>query len=256
MVIATLMVVTYNRLDLTKRTFETTLNNTGCKFNLIIVDNNSTDGTIDWLKGYKNDNIENFVIHRLKENKGICYGRNMCLKLYSNFNTPYLCTLDNDVECGSNWLIDCCNVLEYNKMFGCCGVNFETVSFPKTKVKAGNCSIGIQIKPRGNLGTACEVFGKDVHDKIGFFNSEFKYYAHEDSDFGFRVRCLKKQLCYLEEPGIHLGVGENDSGEYRAMKDEYWKKNMPIFERNVRMYANKQKSLYCGFDDYDESVSC
>lgn len=253
--LATLMLVTYNRLELTKKTFETTLCNTGCKYNLIITDNNSTDGTIDWLKEYKNDQIENIIIKPLSENKGICYGRNMGLKLYDeNFNTPYLCSLDNDVICPDNWLADCVDVLEHNKIFGACGVNFEAALYPRASVKCGNYNKYIQIKPKGNLGTACEVFSKEIHDKLGFFNSDYTTYAHEDADVGYRIRCLKKQLCYLQQNGIHLGVGDNDSGEYRAMKDKYWKINMPIFEKNVRLYSNGLKSLYCKFEDYNSNV--
>lgn len=98
------------------------------------------------------------------------------------------------------------------------------------------------------------MFSKEIHDKLGCFNSEYHFYAHEDADFGFRIRKLKKNLCYLEQSGIHLGVGDQDSGEYREMKDKYWKINMPIFEKNVRMYANGLKSLFCKFEDFDPKV--
>jgi GT2 family glycosyltransferase len=254
--LATLMMVTYNRLDLTKKTFETTLSNTGCSYNLIIIDNNSEDDTVNWLnQNCKNEYIQNLLICRLKENKGICYGRNMGLKLYDeNFNTPYLCTLDNDVICNRNWLLNSCDLLNFNKTFGACGVNFEDKNFPIAKIKTGNYTQNIQIKPVGNLGTACQVFRKEIHEKLGFFNSMYSIYAHEDADIGFRIRMLKKNLCYLEENGIHLGVGDQDTGKYREMKDKYWKINMPIFEKNVRLYSNGLKSLYCKFEDYDPNI--
>lgn len=255
-VLATVMIVLYNRLELTKKTFETALCNTGMNYNLIVVDNNSSDDSLNWVKeNCKNEYMKNLLLCSLSKNKGICYGRNMGLKLYDeNFNTPFLCTLDNDVSLSNDWLKDCCDVLESNKYIGACGVNLEDVSYPKVKVKSGDLQKNIQIKARGNLGTACEVFCKEIHDKLGFFNFEYTRYAHEDSDFGYRIRCLKKNLCYLEKNGIHLGVGELDSGEYRQMKDKYWKINMPIFEKNVRLYANGLKSLYCKFEDYDSTI--
>ena len=255
-ILATLMIVTYNRLELTKRTFEKALSNAGCSYNLIIVDNNSEDDTVSWLKeNCKNEYIKNIIIKPLSVNKGICYGRNMGLKLYDeNFNTPYLCTLDNDVELPDNWLVNCCNVLQYNKNMGACGVNLENVKYPLVKVKSGNCQQGIQIKSTGNLGTACEVFPTEIRNKLGFFDFELKQYSHEDALWGWRIRMLKKNLCYLEEDGIHLGVGDLDSGEYREMKDKYWKLNMPIFERKIRLYANGLKALYCKFEDYDLDI--
>jgi GT2 family glycosyltransferase len=188
MVRTTLMMVTYNRLDLTKKTFDTTFSNAGEKFNLIIIDNASKDRTVEWLeeniKTYPL--IKNYKIVKMSENKGIAYGRNMCLKIYDdNFSTPYLSTVDNDVELPENWLKDCCDVLDNNSKICSCGVNLEGVRYNKAFVKAKNRNIEIQIKPRGNLGTAATVFSKEVHDKIGFFCNDYKIYAHEDADFFF-----------------------------------------------------------------------
>jgi len=248
----TIMMVTYNRLNLTKQTFETTLSNAGENFNLIIVDNDSTDGTKEWLKENINkyELIREHKIIELNENKGIAYGRNMGLKTYDdNFDTPYLCTLDNDVELPNNWLSDCCDVLKNNNKIGGCGVNLEGVRYNKAfvKIKDENRSIEIQIKPRGNLGTAAAVFKKEIHDRIGFFCNDFEKYGHEDSTYFFIFRMLKYLLVYLGQDGIHLGVGEEDSGEYREMKDKYWKLNMPIHDRNIKMYLNGLKPLYTGF---------
>ena len=65
-ILATLMIVTYNRLELTKRTFEKALSNAGCSYNLIIVDNNSEDDTVFWLKeNCKNEYIKNIIIKPL-----------------------------------------------------------------------------------------------------------------------------------------------------------------------------------------------
>lgn len=252
MVRTTMMMVTYNRLNLTKRTFETTLSNAGEDFNIIIIDNNSTDGTKEWLKENINKYklIREYKIVELNDNKGIAYGRNMGLKTYDdNFDTEYLCTLDNDVELPKNWLTDCGDVLKNNSKIGACGVNLEGVRYNKAfvKVKDENRAIEIQIKPRGNLGTAAIVFVKDIHDRIGFFCNDYLQYAHEDSDYGARMRMLKYMLVYLGKDGIHLGVGDEDSGEYREMKNKYWDLNMPIHDKNIRMYMSGLKSIYINF---------
>ena len=79
--------ITYNRLDLTRRTIKSFYEKTGVDFHLFI-DNGSTDGTIEWLEDY------NRIL--LGENLGIAaafyYGVNQ-LKDYD-----YILKLDNDVE--------------------------------------------------------------------------------------------------------------------------------------------------------------
>ncbi|MCK9281539.1 MAG: glycosyltransferase [Melioribacteraceae bacterium] len=79
--------ITFNRLDLTKRTIKSFYEKTGVDYHLFI-DNGSTDGTVEWLEDY------NRVL--LGENLGIAtafyYGVNL-LKDYD-----YILKLDNDVE--------------------------------------------------------------------------------------------------------------------------------------------------------------
>ena len=49
---AKLLMVTYNRLELTKQTLDSIFKNTKTPFELVIVDNASTDGTVEFLKDF------------------------------------------------------------------------------------------------------------------------------------------------------------------------------------------------------------
>lgn len=249
--IPTIMLVTYNRLNLTKQTFETTLLNTGIKYNLVVVDNDSKDETLDYLKNFNCELILNKKIVKVKENKGIAYGRS--LGLYLSNDCDYLCTLDNDVICNQDWLLDCCLVLDSNKNIGACGVNFETLDFPKANVKTKLKNVQIKIKPQGNLGTACMVFRKSTHDKIGYFEP-YEKYGHEDALFGYKIRKLGYSLCYLGDNGVHLGVEQEDSGQYREMKNKYWKINMEKFQNDIRQVANGIKSLRTEFEFNQDDI--
>jgi GT2 family glycosyltransferase len=245
------MMVTYNRLELTKKTFETTLKNTGCFYNLIVVDNCSTDGTIDWLNDdflLKKSNCLNSHFQYLSKNYGIAYGRSYGLNLYNKRfkdETSILCTLDNDVVLQEDWLKDCEEVLQSKSVIAC-GVNLEGVEYPKTKI---NNKV-VQIKPKGNLGTACACFKTDVFDKIGYFN-DLEQYAHEDAAYFLRMRLAFKgqAVCYLEKNGEHIGVGDNDVGEYRETKNKYWTKNMPIYNNLANNYLRGLSNLYVNFKE-------
>src|SRR5690606_15471976 len=191
-----LMMVTFNRLNLTKQTVENIYNCTE-NFNFIIVDNGSTDGTVEYLKDLssKKDNI---YLHFYQENKGIAIGRNKCLKIANDIGTEWYATIDNDILLYNGWLDSCINVLKNCKSYGAIGVSFEAVDYPIVNING--CEF--QNKPQGNLGTACVVFNKTLHKMLGFFTTEFgTKYGEEDADMGYRIRCAGFKLGYLKEKG-------------------------------------------------------
>ncbi len=243
-----LMMVTYNRLDLTKETLNILFNNTVSDFNFIIIDNASSDGTADYLNSFlteelnKNKYMKSFVIQKNEKNLGIGIARNQALKL-SNPTDKWLSTIDNDVNLPFNWLGQCIEALEKNTNYGMIGVNLEGVEYPVI-IKNG-CEM--QHKAQGNLGTACTVFPRTLHKMIGYFNAEYGLYGMEDSDFGFRARVVGYQLGYIKQSGKHLGEGENDVGEYREFKTASHQANLAKFHANCQAYYNRTKPLFIPF---------
>jgi GT2 family glycosyltransferase len=247
--IAALMMVTYNRLELTKQTLDNIFKNTKPPYNLVIVDNGSTDGTKQYLfeltEKYKSSDIK-LVCQYNDENNGIAIGRNQALLLANNTDeTAWYATIDNDILVPAGWLEECIAVLKASPKYGMIGVNMEGVVYGL--VSEGGKTF--QRKPQGNLGTACMVFPKSLHKMLGFFNTEYKNYAHEDADFGMRARVLGYQLGYIKENGKHIGEGENDVGEYREFKNKHHKENLQKFYENSRLYMSKQKSIYIPYKD-------
>lgn len=236
----TLMMVTYNRLELTKQTINNLLK-TIKDISLVIVDNGSSDGTQDYLKTL-NDKIDTHLI-LLEDNKGIAIGRNLALKKADELGTKWYCTIDNDVEMPVGWLNECINILIQNKGFGAIGVNMENVQYP---IITRN-GVTFQEKPAGNLGTACMVFRKQIHQMIGFFNTEYGAYGEEDADFGMRIRVAGFKMGYIKSMGIHLGSDESDVSEYREFKTKQHADNLKLFKTNCALYARHQKPLYIPF---------
>lgn len=235
MIDTTLMMVTYNRLELTKRTLENL--DTGREYNIVIVDNGSTDGTVEFLKS----NFENTIL--LKENKGIAVGRNIALREADKLGTKWYCTIDNDVEMPSGWLQECVDILQANKGYGAIGVNMENTPYPIVKSNGYR----FQDKSRGNLGTACMVFPKQIHQMLGFFTTEYGKYGEEDADFGMRVRVAGFKLGYIERMGVHLG--DNEVGEYREFKTKQHSDNLALFKQNCARYFQRAKALYISYKD-------
>lgn len=237
-----IMIVTYNRLELTKRTLSSLFASSDCPYRLIVIDNASTDGTVEYLKELKErlegEGREDIFIFN-SENEGIARGRNRALSLST---APWLVTLDNDVELPVRWLEEAINILKANRSYGAIGVNFEPNQYPLVE-KNGFI---LQDKPKGNLGTACMVFNRSLHRLLGFFNyTDYSpFYGLEDSDFGMRVRVAGFKLGYLSRPGVHLGEGDADVGPYREFKTLQHDSNVDKFKKNCAEYWSKRKPLH------------
>lgn len=240
-----IMMVTFNRLGLTQETLSSLIETTQTPFNLILVDNGSTDGTPDFLekfcqewggKGY----FESYKIIRNTKNLGIAIGRNQALEKSTR---EWMATLDNDVKLPLNWAGQSIEILQKNSNYAAIGVNFEDVTFPL--VTSGG--VEFQRKEKGNLGTACMLFHRKLHKMLGYFSTDYKMYAHEDADFGARIRVLKLELGYLAENGQHLGSGAQDQGEYREFKNAAHRANLAKFNQNCRQYFGGIKPIYLPF---------
>jgi GT2 family glycosyltransferase len=244
---ADIMMVTYNRLDLTMETLKSLMETTDHPFNLIIVDNASTDATVETLRRIRKEPwfhssgfLEDFRFIENTGNEGIARGRNRALQ---SSTEKWLVTIDNDVILNHGWLPEAIKILEKHKNYGAIGVNFETTQYP-----IHNDSFGLewQDKPQGNLGTACMVFPRAIHKMLGFFNYKdySPFYGLEDSDWGMRIRVAGLKLGYLKQPGRHLGEGSADVGPYRAFKTHEHDSNVSTFQKNCSLYWNKKKPIY------------
>lgn len=242
---ASIILLTWNRLDLTQKTLDSVFANTNIPFRLIVVDNGSTDGTIEWLKAMPQDKLlcqsYDFIFN--EKNMGVAGGRNQGIKLSADkYNDEWITILDNDIEVPTNWLKEATEIMTLNsKLF--IGVNAEGVKYPLIK----RCGKEFQIKERGNLGGAALVIPKKLFEDIGYFTTEYKRYGEEDACYSFRARCRGWEMGYIKEPANHTGEGEHDTGEYRKYKDDCRASNLALFRMNCGLYASGQKPCYIPF---------
>jgi len=88
---------TYNRLDFTKKSLKSLLNST-CG-DIYVFDNNSSDGTIEWLRGQKEDKL---ILFFNDKNEGISGSMNYFFKKTKNKN--FVAKIDNDTIVPPDWL--------------------------------------------------------------------------------------------------------------------------------------------------------
>jgi len=99
------IIPTYNRLNLLKRAVNSVLDQSFKDFEIIIVDDCSTDGTWEWLKSIKDKKIR---VYRNNYNSGRSFSRNFGA---DKSNYDFLCFLDDDDE----WLPS--HLINFHELF-------------------------------------------------------------------------------------------------------------------------------------------
>lgn len=219
--------VSYNRIEYTKECIKALFSiDAGYPYLLTIVDNNSQDGTRDFLNEIKDhEKIKEIVL--LDKNKGVSYGQN--LGWYRGPKDYYI-KLDNDmVVTKENWLkdmIEACDKIEQGGVFG---YNVEQTSYPLSFIGG----VRVRVKLSGNLGGACFLIPERTFKRFGYwYQFDDNTYSEEDSEMSYRIHCAKLLNIYMEDEQIfiHLPGGRADmpgeEPEYREFKDKQRRLNM------------------------------
>lgn len=107
----TILFTTFNRLEYTKQSLPVLVKNTEYEnTRLIIIDNNSTDGTQEWLEKNKPDN--SWVFYN-KTNVGVIGAMNQCLPLCGDL----MAKVDNDTLVPKKWLTGLYMKLQEHSLF-------------------------------------------------------------------------------------------------------------------------------------------
>ncbi|MDR4494361.1 MAG: glycosyltransferase [Nitrospirales bacterium] len=262
--------VTYNRLDFTKSAIASLLKYTCYPHKLTIVDNGSSDGTQEYLKGLQKEGIITHLI-LLENNIGIAKASNLAWS--QEPNAEYYLKLDNDIVIQKpNWLSNMVEVIDRIPELGAVAYNFEPVSYPVKEIRG----MAIRLK-KGTLGGACILIPKRTHEALGFWCEDYGFYGEEDADYGLRIMIQGLHNAYMkdEEVGFHLpagraahidekslraadGIEEETHAEYRAFKDECRRKNVnEVAKKNWDDYRKGSRPLYCSstfVQEFQESL--
>ena len=179
-----IITLTYNHLDFTKQYIESLYKYTS-DFELIVVDNGSTDGTVEYLKSLDKDNLK-LVFN--KENLGFSKGNNQGIEISES---EYIGFLNNDILLSPNWFIECEKVFEReNAAFVSprqVNPHFENINSENYLKEYKNNSSNSYEKSFDNCEFACVITKKDILSKIGGFDEKFSPAFFEDNDLKIRA---------------------------------------------------------------------
>lgn len=177
----------YNAEDTLPLAIESILKQTYKNFQLVLVDDASTDGSLEIAKSYTYD--KRVTVYSNKENRGAYYSRNVGLLVYSNKPWGYFTTHDADdvsFEHRFQMLVD---MLASSKTNGVQDI-FERKDY-KTKRSLSK-----------TLTIAHAMFKRSVFDKIGYFEqkrvgADWEHWARLTAYnhlYGLTTRALRQQV--------------------------------------------------------------
>ncbi len=234
-----IIIVTHNGLHDLRECVSSLLPQLTPNWEILVVDNGSTDGTKEFLNSLSSDSVRYVP---LGANTGFAAGNNSGAKLARG---QWIFLLNNDTICEAGALRaleESEHKLPQFRIFACRMVRLHDKKIDNMGIHFSRLLRGVQIGSGSQDGWTAprEVFGasggamlvhRSVIEDIGLFDPQFFAYQ-EDVDFAVRARLAGYGCLYLPEAAVyHKGGGTSSSNPtlYRYFNQ----RNMELVLRNI-----------------------
>jgi len=181
-----IITLTFNKLEYTKKYIKSLYKYTS-DFELILVDNGSTDGTVEFIKSLPYDNIKTIFN---SENLGFSKGNNQGIEIAEG---EYIGFLNNDILLSPNWFEECEKVFQkenaafvsprhINPHYDLAKEDNYIKYFKKNYKYKNNYQ-----KSFDECVFSCVITKQNVVNKIGLFDENYKQAFFEDNDYKYRA---------------------------------------------------------------------
>ncbi|MGB8318229.1 MAG: glycosyltransferase, partial [Ignavibacteriaceae bacterium] len=260
--------LTYNQLEYTKSFIQSLYQNTSYPFELIIVDNNSSNNTIKFLKELeKTKNNVKLILNN--NNLGFPKGVNQGIKKAAG---NYILVANNDIVLTKGWLERMIEIAESDPQTGLVGPVSNSVSGMQLDNDAKYSTIeemhdyaaNVRQKNRGKIlefprvAFLCTLIKKEIIEKIGGLDERFSPGNFEDDDFCLRAQLAGFKNVIAKDVFIHHYGSKSFAAEglekykerletnqkifvdkWGATPEEIWLKGKQIKGRNIMFTLDK-----------------
>lgn len=188
------IVVNWNGAAYLKECLDSLKRQTTTDFEIIVVDNCSTDNSVFLVRQHFPDAI----LVPLDQNYGFAGGNN---RGYPYTTGEYIALVNNDAVLNQEWLTHMTEAMNKNERLGCCaskiiisGTNkidsigdLFTTAFSGTKQgELEPADNFLTSRPMHGACAAAAIYRKKTIEEVGFFDEEF-FLNHEDTDLNMRI---------------------------------------------------------------------
>ncbi|WP_188886945.1 glycosyltransferase family 2 protein [Paenibacillus radicis (ex Gao et al. 2016)] len=237
-----IIIPSYNQVGYLKSCLESIAENTELPYEIIVVDNASTDESAAYLSS-----LGGQVRYRiLSENYGFAGAVNRGMMMAKGTT---MLVLNNDTLVTENWLENLMACLNSDPHIGMVGpvTNYisgdQQISVPYHDVadmpefaRMNNVSDPKKWQPIDRLPGFCLLFRRELWEKVGYLDEGFEIGNFEDDDYNVRVRMQGYSLVIARDCFIH----HFGSVSMKALGDQLAEVN----NRNMVFYMNKWSNPY------------
>ena len=191
----------FNCVEYTKQAVDSIRKNTHPNmYEVVFVDNGSTDGTKSYLKQLTQDDPEHFRVVTNEKNLGFAGGVNVGLQLISGFQWEYACIANNDLLFTPDWLFQMLSCFVNDKV-GAVGpvsnaaggsqgisVGYQDVAQVDQWATAYHQANEGRRAEVGRLVGLCFLMSRKFFDCVGYLDTRFINGMWEDNDYCLRGR--------------------------------------------------------------------
>jgi GT2 family glycosyltransferase len=237
---ASIIVVTYNNLHLNQMCLQSIFRRTAYpNYEVIVVDNASTDGTAEWLAGEGAHEPRLRVIAN-GDNRGFSAANNQGLRAARG---EFVCLLNNDTVVTQGWLATLIGHFHNSPKLGMVGPT-TNMAGNEAKVPVGYSDIAdlhrwangycrlheSETLPMKMLGFFCVVLRREVYERVGELDESFGVGYFEDTDYCYRAHRAGYELRCARDAFVHHWQGAS----FRLLGDDsfadIYRKNQVLFE--------------------------
>jgi glycosyltransferase involved in cell wall biosynthesis len=227
-----IIIPSFNRANIIENAIKVVLGQSFQDFELLIVDDGSTDHTQAIVKPYLKDQRIQYIYQK---NKGVCAARNQGAL---NSTGDYLIFFDSDDEVEETWLEDFYNIKDYNYDIIFCQMKRIDKKYPNGFV------VNPKDKKFGAIGNGIVIPGafmikKIIFDKVGGYD-ESLFYA-ENTELFFRINKLKPSRFFIDK--VNFIYYPSEYGGSKNLMNMIIS-NKIILEKHDDWLSNKIKYTY------------
>jgi len=228
----------YNSAKFLKKSILSVLNQTYKEFELIIINDGSTDSSVDIIKQFKDERIK---LYENSQNKGLIYSLNKGISLSTG---TYIARFDADDICSPDRILEQVNYLENNRDISIVGSNatlfLDTLPFIRKKVKVLKTSeeIKSELLFRNKL-----LFHPSIMLRKSIFQESTDYRYNPDhqmcEDFGlWQLLSTKYAMNVIQKPLLKYRISKTSITSNSRKKDALFTVSMKkVYSQGLKLFG-------------------